>query len=74
MDSKNERVFALNPTAGASLGACTVPTTLSGVTESMQCSLDPGVNEDLAESALLQTAGAETRQDIGTTLAGNPRC
>ena len=42
VDAKNEAVFALNPTAGAAWDACSAPTTLTGVTESMQRSFDPG--------------------------------
>lgn len=54
VDSENERVLALNATAGAAWDACTIPTTLSGVTKRMQSSLDPGITEELAEDAILQ--------------------
>jgi hypothetical protein len=54
VDSENERILALNATAGAAWDACTNPTTLSGVTERMQSSLHPGITEELAEDAILQ--------------------
>ena len=54
VDSNNETVFALNATAGAAWDACSDPTTLAKVTEGMQRSFDPGVNEGLAEEAILQ--------------------
>jgi hypothetical protein len=79
VDSENEVVLALNSTAGAAWDACNGPTTLSGVTESMQRSLDPGITEDLAEQAILQlqaqklvkTSGSfsqATRRQFITTL------
>jgi hypothetical protein len=79
IDSENETVLALNATAGAAWDACSVPTTLSGVTESMQRSLGAGITEDLAEHAILQlqaqklvtTSGAPTqatRRQFITTL------
>jgi len=54
VDAKNETVFALNATAGAAWDACSEPTTLSGVTERMQRSLDPKITPELAEEAILQ--------------------
>jgi hypothetical protein len=54
VDAVNERVVALNATAGAAWDACSEPTTLARVTESMRCSLDAGTTEDLAEEAILQ--------------------
>ena len=54
VDTGNETVFALNAAAGAAWDACSAPTTLAGVTESMQRSFDPGISEELAEEAILQ--------------------
>ena len=54
VDKQNETVLALNATAGAAWDACSVSTTLAGVTASMQRSFDPGVTEELAEEAILQ--------------------
>jgi hypothetical protein len=54
VDAKNETVFALNATAGAAWEACSDPTTLSGVTERMQHSLDPAITQELAEEAILR--------------------
>jgi hypothetical protein len=79
IDSGNEKVFALNATAGAAWDACSNPTTLAKVTESMQRSLDPGVTEALAEQAILQlqeqklvtmsgSSRQATRRDFLTTL------
>jgi hypothetical protein len=54
IDSENDRVLAMNATAGAAWDACALPTTLSGVTQTMQRSLHEEVNEELAEEAILQ--------------------
>lgn len=54
VDSKSEKVFALNATAGAAWDACSTPTTLEKVAESMQRSLDPSITEELAEQAILK--------------------
>jgi hypothetical protein len=80
VDAKNETVFALNATAGAAWDACSDPTTLSRVTESMQRSFGPEINEELAEEAILQlhdknlvkTSGSSsqaTRREFITTLS-----
>ena len=80
VDAKNETVFALNATAGAAWDACSNPTTLSKVTESMQHSFGPEINEELAQEAILQlhdknlvkTSGASsqaTRREFLTTLS-----
>lgn len=53
-DAQNEKVFALNATAGAAWDACTHPTTLTKVTEEMQRSLGTEIGEDVAENAILQ--------------------
>lgn len=52
VDSKSERVFALNATAGAAWDACGDPTTLSKVADNMRHSLAPEVTEELAEQAI----------------------
>jgi hypothetical protein len=54
VDSENEKVYALNATAGAAWDACSGPTTLSGVTESMKHTFGPEMTEDVAEQAILQ--------------------
>ena len=80
VDAENEAVFALNSTAGAAWDACSGPTTLAGVTESMQRSFGPGVSEELAEEAILQlhdkklikTSGApsqSSRRQFITTMS-----
>lgn len=69
VDSENERVLALNATAGAAWDACTIPTTLSGVAEHMQSSLDPGITEELAEDAILQLQ----QKGLVKTLGSSPQ-
>lgn len=80
VDAENETVFALNATAGAAWDACSNPTTLSKVTESMQHSFGPEINEELAQEAILQlhdknlvkTSGGSsqaTRREFLTTLS-----
>src|SRR5271155_5753102 len=54
VDHANQTVHALNATAGAAWDACSDPTTLAGGTDSMQRLFNPGVNEELAEDAILQ--------------------
>jgi hypothetical protein len=54
VDPTNQTVFALNATAGAAWDACSDPTTLAGVTESMRRSLHPQINEELAQEAIQQ--------------------
>ncbi|HUN86510.1 MAG TPA: PqqD family protein [Terracidiphilus sp.] len=54
VDSRNDKVFALNATAGAAWDACSNPTSLSKVTKEMQHSFNPGVTEELAEAAILR--------------------
>lgn len=54
VDTENERVLALNATAGAAWDACGGPTTLSSVTEDMQRSFGSEITEELAGQAILQ--------------------
>ena len=73
VDAKNEAVFALNPTAGAAWDACSAPTTLTGVTESMQRSFDPGISEELAEQAVLQLHDKKLVQTSGVPSQASRR-
>jgi Coenzyme PQQ synthesis protein D (PqqD) len=66
VDAENEAVFALNSTAGAAWDACSGPTTLAGVTESMQRSFDPQISEELAEEAILQLHDKKLVKTSGT--------
>ena len=76
VDSRNEKVFALNATAGAAWDACSSPTTLSKVAEDMQHSFNPAVTEELAEAAILRLqeqslvtmTGTPTRRAVLATL------
>ncbi len=78
VDSRNDKVFALNATAGAAWDACSSTTTLSEVTANMKRTLNTGVTEDLAEQAILSlqaqnlvtasgaSAGTSRRQVLAT--------
>ena len=54
VDSRNERVIALNAMAGAAWDACSQPSTLPQVAEAMRSSLGTEVAEDVAKDAILQ--------------------
>ena len=54
VDERNETIVAMNATAGAAWEACSDPTTLSGVTETMRRSLDPSIETEFAEEAIRQ--------------------
>jgi len=77
VDAENERVLALNATAGAAWDACSAPTTLSRLTEDMQRSFGPAITEELTEEAVLQlhdknlvkTSGASSQATRRTFLA-----
>lgn len=53
VDSRNEKVFALNATAGAAWDACSSQTTLGKVAEDMRRT-DPAVTDEIAEQAIAQ--------------------
>ena len=53
-NSKDETVFALNPTAAAAWDACSSATTIAGVAQEMRRSFDPNVTDELAEACLLE--------------------
>lgn len=54
VDSRNERVVALNGIAGAAWDACGAPTTLADAAESMRRSLGPQVSDELVQDAIAQ--------------------
>lgn len=54
VDRTNETVFALNAMAAAAWDACSAPTTLANVTDSMRRSFDPLTTEELAQEAIFQ--------------------
>ncbi|SPE19112.1 hypothetical protein SBA5_200024 [Candidatus Sulfotelmatomonas gaucii] len=54
VDNYNEKIDALNATAGAAWDACGKPTTLSHITEAMKSTVGPAVTEELAEQAVFQ--------------------
>jgi hypothetical protein len=73
LDPGNERVFALNATAAAAWDACSVPTTSSSVTESMQRSFDPATTGELAEEALLELQKQNLVKTSGPSSQGTRR-
>lgn len=73
VDTDNETVFALNATAGAAWDACSAPTTLAGVTESMQRSFDTEISEELAEEAILQLHDKSLVRTSGTPSQASRR-
>jgi hypothetical protein len=73
VDAENEAVFALNPTAGAAWDACSTPTTLAGVTESMQRTFNPGITEELAEQAIVQLRDKNLLKTSGTLSLASRR-
>lgn len=54
VDSKNERVVALNGIAGAAWDACGTPTTLADAAEDVRRSLGPQVSDEIVQDAILQ--------------------
>jgi hypothetical protein len=73
VDARNEKVFALNATAGAAWDACSNPTTLSKVAEEMQHSFNPGVTEEIAEAAILRLQEQNLVTVAGPTFAPSRR-
>jgi hypothetical protein len=69
VDSKSEKVFALNATAGAAWDACGSPTTLSEVADDMRRSLAPEITDELAEEAILQLE----EQNLVSTSGSHPK-
>lgn len=54
VDPANERVYALNATAGAAWDACQRPTTISEIAEDMRRTQSPAVTNEIAEQAIQQ--------------------
>jgi hypothetical protein len=78
VDSENEKVYALNATAGAAWDACTRQTTLSKVAEDMRRTCDPSITDELAqqsiqelqEKQLVKTSGLFPKASRRAVLAG----
>lgn len=64
VDSRNEKVFALNPTAGAAWDACNSETTLDQVAAEMRRN-NPAVSDEVAEQAVLQLQEKELVKTSG---------
>jgi hypothetical protein len=73
VDSKNEKVFALNPTAGAAWDACSSQTTLAGVAEDMRRTCNPAITEEVAEQAIAQLQEKELIKSSGLFRNANRR-
>ena len=56
VDRGNDRIYALNPTAGAAWDACTEPTTLRELAVTMQQHFNSETTEEVAHEAILQLA------------------
>jgi hypothetical protein len=67
VDSRNEKVFALNATAGAAWDACSASTTLAKVAMEMQRSFNPGITEELAEEAILRLQEKNLVATVGSS-------
>jgi hypothetical protein len=78
VDSKHEKVYALNATAGAAWDACIGQTTLSKVAEDMRRSCDPSITDEIAqqtihelqEKELVKTSGPLPKASRRAVLAG----
>jgi hypothetical protein len=53
-DTSTDKLYALDPAAGAAWDACSDPTTLENVAQTMQRLFDPETAEEIAEEAILQ--------------------
>lgn len=73
LDPHNQRVFALNATAGAAWDACEVPASLTAITAEMQRSFDAAVAEDVAEEAILQLQNQNLVKISGAASAASSR-
>ena len=73
VDSSNEKVFALNPTAGAAWDACSSQTTLAAVAEEMRRTCNPAITDEAAEQAILQLHEKELVKTSGLLRNANRR-
>ena len=73
VDSSNEKVFALNPTAGAAWDACSSQTTLAAVAEDMRRTCNPAITDEAAEQAILQLHEKELVKTSGLLRNANRR-
>ncbi len=65
VDSSNDKVFALNPTAGAAWDACSSQTTLAAVAEDMRRTCNPAITDEVAEQAIVQLQEKELVKSSG---------
>jgi hypothetical protein len=73
VDSSNEKVFALNPTAGAAWDACSSQTTLAAVAEDMRRTCNPAITDEVAEQAIVQLQEKELVKTSGLLRNANRR-
>jgi hypothetical protein len=69
VDASNEKVFALNATAGAAWEACSTPTTLAQMTTELQRTVNPEASEELAADAVRQLEEQELVKTSGPALS-----
>ena len=53
-DTTTDKLYSLDPIAGAAWDACSDPTTLENMTQTMQGAFDREITEEIAEEAILQ--------------------
>jgi hypothetical protein len=65
VDSRNEKVFALNATAGAAWDACGSQTTLSAVADDMRRTCNSAITDEVAEQAIAELQENELVKTTG---------
>lgn len=73
VDSENDKVYALNATAGAAWDACSGQTTLSQVAERMRQSCGSSVTNEIAEEAIAQLQEKELVKTSGFVAKASRR-
>ena len=73
VDSRNEKVFALNPTAGAAWDACGSQTTLSAVADDMRRTCNSAITDEVAEQAIAELQDNELVKTTGLLRNANRR-
>lgn len=73
VDSRSEKVFALNATAGAAWDACSSQTTVAKVAEDMRRTCDPTITNEVAEQAIAQLQEKELVKASGLLRNANRR-
>src|SRR5277367_53837 len=72
-DTSTDKLYALDPAAGAAWDACSDPTTLENVAQTMQRLFDPKTTEEIAEEAILQLKDHNLVNTSGSPSLGSRR-